>query len=112
MSFWNFLGELALFNVIRNWFTGTPKHDVYPYQQNFSADPDPGYTNQVDALTRKINDMKRELAESKRQHGLTDDEINGLYDDMTRGMISTTPTSTTIRITAMTPTSTPTKIGN
>lgn len=82
MSFWNYLGELALFNVIRNCFTGKPKHDVYPYQQNFSADPDPGYTNQVDALTRKINDMKRELAESKRQHGLTDDEINGLYDDI------------------------------
>lgn len=81
MSFWNFLGELALFNMIRNWFSDKPKHTSYPCQQKYSGDYDPDNINRADDLTWGINDMNGHPADSEQRHGLSYDEINDFYDD-------------------------------
>lgn len=82
MSFWSFIGEVALFNMICNWFSGKPKHSapdaVKTYHYRDSA--------QIEELNRRIRDaeMKRDEYRSKMDEmaaaSVKDYDIDDLQD--------------------------------
>ncbi len=57
MSLWNFLGNLAIFNIIRNWFSNKPQNDRQPIPNNY--DPDMGYYGNNDSMPHSILNHKR-----------------------------------------------------
>lgn len=66
MSFWNFLGELAFFNMIFRRLSG--KHKQLPYENPSSADyvDSPEYEARVAELQRKIDYSKEEIAKCRQ----------------------------------------------
>lgn len=66
MSFWNFLGELAIFNMIRNWLSNKSNANLYntPYQNHTYAQ-DTDYDANVRQLQREIKNSKNKIAEYK-----------------------------------------------
>lgn len=80
MSFWNFLGEFALFNLIREWFSGKPKSRPQPYPQLHNHIHDMEYENRIEELQREIEHSQTMIAE--HQQSLDDDLTYGIdnYD--------------------------------
>lgn len=91
MSFWNFLGGFALFNMICDWFSGKPKshHQSYPPAHYDARDAE--YETRIEELQREIEHSKAKIAEyqqivdSESTYGIDDadvDELDDLYDDL------------------------------
>ena len=98
MSFWNFIGQLALFNTVRNWFFHRNRNESYPYQQGSGAgrveywndDFERGF--QQDPRVRELNarmaDMKKKLEENRQlldergEYGVEDYDIDELQDQI------------------------------
>ena len=59
MSFWNFIGEFALFNTIWNMFSGKPKHSAQPVHPIHTYTPDADYQNRIEELNQEIRDSKK-----------------------------------------------------
>lgn len=78
MSFWNFLGEFALFNMICDWFSGKPKsrHRSYPPMHDQGHDAE--YETRVEELQREIEHPKAKIAEYQR---IVDSESTDGIDD-------------------------------
>lgn len=88
MSFWNFIGEFALINMICNWFSGKPK----PQHQSPTFQPFPDYTHdaeyktRIDELQREIEHSKAKIAEyqqvidSELAYGIDDTDVDELQD--------------------------------
>lgn len=72
MSFWKYLGEFALFNMIYNWFSGKPEHSSQPLRQNDDYRHDAVYDSYPD-------ESEWEMEEKQYLH---DDLI---YDDFQDG---------------------------
>ena len=91
MTFWNFLGGFALFNMICDWFSGKPKsqHQSYPLLHDHVSDAE--YETRIEELQREIEHSKAKIAEYQRiidsesTYGIDDadvDELDDLYDDL------------------------------
>lgn len=54
MSFWNYLGGFALFNMICDWFSGKPKshHQSYTLLHDHVSDAE--YETRIEELQREI----------------------------------------------------------
>ena len=88
MSFWNFLGELALFNMVCNWFSGKPKSkpqsSAYPPLHDHIHDAE--YEARVEKLQREIVHSKTKIAEyqriidSERDYCVEDADADELQD--------------------------------
>ena len=65
MSFWNFLGEFAMFNMICNLFSGKPKpRTVVPTNPSReSYIPDHEYEARVEELEHEIRESHNRFAE-------------------------------------------------
>ncbi len=89
MSFWNFLGTIALFNAFRNKFSRKPKNapllshadhesTKYPtYHTDYHDDYD------IDALEERINKLEKQLEECDvltERYDEIQDEIDELQD--------------------------------
>lgn len=67
MSFWNFLGEFAVFNMICNLFSGKPKPPhVSPYQPQQDYTPNPELEARIEELEQEIKESEKRLAEYQR----------------------------------------------
>ncbi len=66
MSFWSFMGELALFNLISKWFSGKPKNSSQWSHQNNNFIGSTGYDARMDEWQRETDRI---------------DELEGLLDD-------------------------------
>lgn len=107
MSFWNFLGEFALFNMICNLFSGKPKsqHQSYPllYDQIHDTeyetrieelqriiDSERAYVNDdadadADALQDRIDKLEDQLDDIEDRQDIYEelqDELHDLQDEM------------------------------
>ncbi len=87
MSFWNFLGEFAVFNMICNLFSGKPKsHYVSPYQPQQDYTPNTELEARIEELEQEIKESEKRLAEyqriidSSRSVDLDDCDIDELQD--------------------------------
>ena len=78
MSFWNFLGEFALFNMICDWFSGKPKsqHQSYPPMHDHVHGAE--YGTRIEELQREIEHSKAKIAEYQR---IVDSESTYSIDD-------------------------------
>lgn len=85
MSFWNFLCEFALFNMIRNWFSQTPKlpsEPVQPYHKH-SRYADDISVHDTDALQDRIDRLECQLDDCdimSDRYDRIQDEIDRLQD--------------------------------
>lgn len=66
MSFWNFLGEFALFNMICNWFSGKSKPQKQPCQPFDDYTHDAEFETRIEELQREIEHSKTKIAEYQR----------------------------------------------
>lgn len=86
MSFWNFLGEFALFNMISNWFSGKPKPQKQPCQPFHDYTHDAEYETRIEELQREIEHSQTKIAEyrriidSERVYGIDDADADELQD--------------------------------
>lgn len=78
MSLLNFLGEVAIFNMLRNWFSGKSKQVPRPVQQSHVCHAD--YYDRVEELNQQIKESERRIAEYKKLSGTTADDIDELQD--------------------------------
>jgi hypothetical protein len=86
MSFWNYLGEFALFNMVCNWFSGQPKRQSQPYQlfHDYAHDAECG--TRIEELQREIEHSKAKITEyqriidSDRVYGIDDADVDQLQD--------------------------------
>lgn len=83
MSFWNFIGEFAVFNMICNFFSGKSKiHHVSTCQPQYI--PNPQYEARIEELEQEIKESEKRLAEYKKIIGSNFyadlDDINELQD--------------------------------
>lgn len=86
MSFWNFLGEFALFNMICNLFSGKPRsqHQSYPPLHDHIHDTE--YETRIEELQREIDHSKMKIAEyqriidSERTYGIDGADVDALQD--------------------------------
>ena len=78
MSFWDFLGGFALFNMICDWFSGKPKsqHQSYPPMHDHVHDAE--YVTRIEELQREIEHSKAKIAEYQQ---IIDDESTYGIDD-------------------------------
>lgn len=104
MSFWNFLGGIALFNIIRNWFSGKPKYSAQQFQpvHNYacaSYNPDgkdefidhkrysTPYNDDLDDLETRIDELEDELADCdlmSERYDRIQSQIDRLQDRLER----------------------------
>lgn len=80
MSFWNFLGEFAIFNMLCNWFSGKPKQNSQPVHQRYDRYHDADYYNCIEELNQQIKGSERSLAEYKELSDSAIDDIDELQD--------------------------------
>lgn len=81
MSFWNFIGEFALFNTIWNMFSGKPKHSAQPVHPIHTYTPDADYQSRIEELNQEIRDSKKRIAEYQRiidDNRYTDPDFNDI----------------------------------
>ncbi len=86
MSFWNFLGGFALFNMICDWFSGKPKskHRSYPLLHDNAHDGE--YETRIEELQREIELSKAKIAEyqrivdSENTYGIDDADADELQE--------------------------------
>lgn len=80
MSFGNFLGEFAIFNMLCNWFSGKPKQNSQPVHQSSGCSLDADYYNCIEELNQQIKESERSLAEYKKMSDSATDDIDELQD--------------------------------
>lgn len=80
MSFWNFLSEFAIFNMLCNWFSGKPKQNSQPVHQSSCCNLDADYYNRIEELNQQIKESERSLAEYKGLSDSATDDIDELQD--------------------------------
>lgn len=86
MSFLNFLGEFALFNMICDWFSGKPKslHRSSPLLHDNTHSGE--YETRIEELQREIEHSKAKIAEYQRiidsesTYGIDDADADELQD--------------------------------
>lgn len=86
MSFWNLLGEFALFNMICNLFSTKPKSQHQSYQLFDDHIHDTEYETRIEELQREIDHSKMKIAEYQRvidseiAYGIDDADVDALQD--------------------------------
>lgn len=77
MSFWNFLGEFAFFNMVCNWISGKSKNTA-----DYIPGPYTDYHNyyDYDRLRQETDDP--DLADDDPDDYIYDDIENDIYDDI------------------------------
>ncbi|MDE6160605.1 MAG: hypothetical protein K2F77_02985 [Muribaculaceae bacterium] len=86
MSFWNFLGEFALFNMVCKWFSGQSKRQSQPYAPFHDYTHDAEYTTRMEELQKEIKHSKAKIAEYQRiidsdiAHGIDDSDVDELQE--------------------------------
>lgn len=78
MSFWNFIGGFAIFNMIYSRLSGKPKQQSPTYQPPYDDSYDPAYKARVEELQRDINHYKTKIAECQRI--IDKENVNGIED--------------------------------
>jgi hypothetical protein len=86
MSFWNYLGGFALFNMICDWFSGKPKshHQSYTLLHDHVSDAE--YETRIEELQREIEHSKAKIAEYQRiidsesTYGIDDADVDELQE--------------------------------
>lgn len=74
MSFWNFLGEFAVFNMICNWFSHKPKSSSQTVRQSICHDFGVEQDARTEALNHRIDAAEKRISE---YHRLIDDMPTG-----------------------------------
>lgn len=86
MSFWNFLGGFALFNMICDWFSGKPKSQHQSFPPAHYDDRDAEYETRIEKLQREIEHSKAKIAEyqqivdSESTYGIDDADADELQE--------------------------------
>ena len=86
MSFWSFMGEFALFNLICNWFSGKPKNSSQWSHQNKNYFGSKGYDARMDEWQRgsdRIDELESMLDDCDIDSDRYDeiiDELDALED--------------------------------
>lgn len=85
MSFWNFIGEFAVINMICNLFSGKPKHRKQAYSPFRNRTSDAIYASHIGESQRETDNSRLKIEElrridSKNTYGIDDADADALQD--------------------------------